>query len=313
VEGVNGGEYMDQAEQLRNVIKMNSPARSPLARIITVTSGKGGVGKSNTSINLACQFKKMGKRVIILDADFGLANIEIMFGTVPKHNLCDLIYQGKSITDIITWGPMEIGFISGGSGIAGLSNLSKEYLNYIIQNLAQLDSIADIIIIDTGAGISDAVLDFLVASGEVIVVSTPEPTAITDSYSLLKALNRHPRFSRENSKIKLIANKVSSEEEGEAVFNKLNTVVNRYLKLTVEYLGAIPQDRHLEEAVMQQMPVSIQSPNSKSAVAYEKMAYALMDKEYDKSVVKRGMAAFFSHIVAGNLPFTGKIINNNNK
>ena len=166
---------MDQAEQLRNVIKLN-PAPRPLARVITVTSGKGGVGKSNTAINLACQFRKLGQRVIILDADFGLANIEIMFGTVPKHNLCDLIYQGKSITDIITWGPMDIGFISGGSGIAGLSNLSRDYLNYIIQNLARLDAIADVIIIDTGAGISDAVLDFLVASGEILVVATPEPT-----------------------------------------------------------------------------------------------------------------------------------------
>ena len=290
---------MDQAEQLRNVIKMN-PMPRPLARVITVTSGKGGVGKSNTSINLACQLKKLGRRVIILDADFGLANIEIMFGTVPKHNLCDLIYQGKNITDIITWGPMDIGFISGGSGIAGLSNLSKNYLNYIIQNLEKLDAIADIIIIDTGAGISDAVLDFLVASGEILVVATPEPTAITDSYSLLKALNRHPRFSREDSQIKVIANKVTGEEEGEIMYNKLNTVVNRYLKLPMVYLGAIPQDHQLEASVMQQMPVSIYKPNSKSASAYERMAYALVDKEYDKSLVKRGMAAFFSHIVAGN-------------
>ena len=290
---------MDQAEQLRNVIKLN-PAPRPLARIITVTSGKGGVGKSNTSINLACQFKKLGQRVLILDADFGLANIEIMFGTVPKHNFCDLIYQGKSITDIITWGPMDIGFISGGSGIAGLSNLSQDYLNYIIQNLAKLDAIADIVIIDTGAGISDAVLDFLVASGEILLVATPEPTSITDSYSLLKALNRHPRFLRDDSKIKVIANKVSSDTEGEMMYNKLNTVVNRYLKLPISYLGAIPQDHHLEDAVMQQKPVSMQSPNAKSARAYEKMAYALMDKEYDKSLVKRGMAAFFSHIVAGS-------------
>ena len=290
---------MDQAEQLRNVIKLN-PAPRPLARIITVTSGKGGVGKSNTSINLACQFKKLGQRVLILDADFGLANIEIMFGTVPKHNFCDLTHQGKNITDIITWGPMDIGFISGGSGIAGLSNLSQDYLNYIIQNLAKLDAIADIVIIDTGAGISDAVLDFLVASGEILLVATPEPTSITDSYSLLKALNRHPRFLREDSKIKVIANKVSSDTEGETMYNKLNTVVNRYLKLPITYLGAIPQDYHLEDAVMQQKPVSMQSPRSKSALAYEKMAYALMDKEYDKSLVKRGMAAFFSHIVAGN-------------
>lgn len=290
---------MDQAEQLRNVIKMN-PMQRPRARVITVTSGKGGVGKSNTAINLACQFKKLGQRVIILDADFGLANIEIMFGTVPKHNLCDLIYQGKSITDIITWGPMEIGFISGGSGIIGLANLSRDYLNYIIQNLAKLDAIADIIIVDTGAGISDAVLDFLVASGEILVVATPEPTSITDSYSLLKALNSHSRYSREDSKIKVIANKVTSADEGEVMYSKLNSVVSRYLKLPISYLGAITQDVQLEKAVMQQMPVSMQSPNAKSARAFEKMAYSLMDKEYDKSLSKRGMAAFFSHIVAAN-------------
>ena len=157
---------MDQAEQLR-IIKASQIKSKPLARVMTVTSGKGGVGKSNVSINLAIQFRRMGKKVIILDADFGLANIEIMFGAVPKHNLYDLIYQGKNITDIITRGPMDIGFISGGSGIAGMSNLSQDYLNYIIHNLAQLDKIADIIIVDTGAGISDAVLEFLVACGEV--------------------------------------------------------------------------------------------------------------------------------------------------
>jgi flagellar biosynthesis protein FlhG len=218
-----------------------------------------------------------------------------------------LIYQGKSISDIITWGPMEIGFISGGSGIAGMSNLGKEYSNYIIQNLSKLDSIADIIIVDTGAGISDAVLDFLVAGSEILLVSTSEPTAIADAYSLLKALNRHPRFKRDESKIAVIANKVSSEDEGEAVYNKISTVVSRYLKLSVSYLGAVPQDKHLQESVMKQTPVSIQNPNAKSAMAIEKMAYSLMDKDYDSVVVKRGMAAFFSHIVAGN--YQGKIIN----
>ena len=146
---------MDQAEQLR-ILKAGQQQPKPLARVITVTSGKGGVGKSNTSINLAIQFRKMGKRVIILDADFGLANIEIMFGAVPKHNLYDLIYQGKSITDIITWGPMKVGFISGGSGIAGMSNLSRDYLNCIIHNLVQLDAMADIVIVDTGAEIGRA-------------------------------------------------------------------------------------------------------------------------------------------------------------
>lgn len=290
---------MDQAEQLRNIIKASSQNSRPLARVITVTSGKGGVGKSNTCINLALQFKKMGQRVIILDADFGLANIEIMFATIPKNNLSDLIYKGENIKDIITWGPGDVGFISGGSGIAGLSNLSREYLNYIIQNLVELDAIADVIIIDTGAGISDAVLEFLVASGEILVVTTPEPTSITDSYSLLKSLNRHPRFGKENSQIKVIANRVDSEEEGKSLFHKLNSVVSRYLKLPIQYLGYVPYDNQLLDAIMQQTPVSLYNPAAKSAIAYEEIAATLMNKEMNKKLKKRGMAAFFSHIVNG--------------
>lgn len=292
---------MDQAERLRNIIKAGSilSQNKPHARVMTVTSGKGGVGKSNTAINLAVQFRKMGKKVIILDADFGLANIEIMFGAVPKHNLFDLIYQGKNIREIITWGPMEVGFISGGSGIAGMSNLSKDYLNYIIKNLSELDTIADIILVDTGAGIADAVLEFLVASGEILLVTTPEPASITDSYSLLKALNRHPRFSNEDTQVKIIANKVESPNEGNMLFNKLNSVVNRYLKIPIVYLGAVPQDSQLTRSVMQQTPVCIQAPASKSAAAYEMIAAGLLNPEKCKNVPKRGMTAFFSHIMTG--------------
>ncbi|MBQ3899535.1 MAG: MinD/ParA family protein [Lachnospiraceae bacterium] len=286
---------MDQAESLR--MKTALEQQKTLARVITVTSGKGGVGKSNTAINLAIQFRKMGKRVIILDADFGLANIEIMFGAVPKHNLCDLIYQGKNIRDIITWGPGEVGFISGGSGIAGMSNLSVDYLNYIIRNLSELDSIADIIIVDTGAGISDAVLEFLVASGEIIVMTTPEPTSITDSYSLLKALSRHPRFNQTNTQIKMIANRVEKESDGELLFRKLYAVVQRFLRLPMSYLGSVPQDMQLSRAVMQQVPVSIASPGAKSSQAYERIAARLLDKESELKGTNRGMAAFFSHIM----------------
>lgn len=292
----------DQAENLRQMVQASGSVLGtngrPLARVITVTSGKGGVGKSNTSINLAIQFRNLGKRVIILDADFGLANIEIMFGTVPNHNLSDLIYQGKNIKDIITWGPGDVGFISGGSGIAGLSNLSRDYLTYIIRNLAELDAIADVIIIDTGAGISEAVLEFLVASGEILLVTTPEPTSITDSYSLLKALNRHPRFSRENTKIKVLTNRVGNDREGDLLFQKLNVVVTRYLGLTLEHIGSVPQDKMLSDAVMQQLPVSLAHPGAKSAMAYRNITEALMGLENDGKVKRRGMAAFFSHIVA---------------
>lgn len=288
---------MDQAQQLRNIIKANQ--QRPVSRVITVTSGKGGVGKSNTAINLAIQFQRMGQRVIILDADFGLANIEIMFGAVPKHNLYDLIYKGMNMREIITWGPENIGFVSGGSGIVGMSNLSRDYLSYIIQNLAELDAMADIIIVDTGAGISDAVLEFLVASGEIILVTTPEPTSITDAYTLLKALGRHNRFSGESTKIKVLSNRVDSIEEGKTLFSKLNAVVSRYLKLPIEYLGSVPQDYELSRSVMMQKPVSINNPKAISTKAYEEIAGILMNKEINQSIPKRGMAAFFSHIVAG--------------
>ncbi len=287
---------MDQASQLR-VIKANQ-LNKPLARVLTVTSGKGGVGKSNTSINLAIQFRKMGKRVVILDADFGLANIEIMFGCMPKHNLCDLIYQGKKIKDIITEGPMEVGFISGGSGIAGMGNLTVDQLNYIINNLAELDAFADVIIIDTGAGISDAVMEFLVASEEILLVTTPEPTSITDSYSLLKALYRHPKYNAEATTVKMIANRVEREEDGKTLYNKLDLVVKKYLKMPFEYLGGVPQDDKLVKAVMQQTPVSMMYPGSKASIAYENIVNRLMNKEETVKQPKRGMAAFFSHIIS---------------
>ena len=289
---------MDQAEQLRRIIKGSAPPKRPLARVITVTSGKGGVGKSNSAINLAIQFRRMGRKVIILDADFGLANIEIMFGAVPKHNLCDLIYQGTDIKDIITWGPMEVGFISGGSGIAGMSNLQRDELNYIIKSLSELDEMADIIIVDTGAGIADAVLEFLVASGEILLVTTPEPTSITDSYSLLKALGRNPRFRPEQTQIRVLANKVADEAEARSLYTKLETVVERYLKLPISYLGMVPQDNQLAKAVMQQTPVSLDNPKARSAVAYELLAAKLLNRELNKTIPRRGMAEFFSHIMS---------------
>lgn len=289
---------MDQAEQLRRIIKGSAPQRRPLARVITVTSGKGGVGKSNTAINLAIQFRRMGQKVIILDADFGLANIEIMFGAVPKHNLGDLIYQRMGIKDIITWGPMEVGFISGGSGISGMSNLNRDELSYIVESLSELDEIADTIIVDTSAGIADAVLEFLVASGEILLVTTPEPTSITDSYSLLKALGRNPHFRPEVTQIRVIANKVSDANEARALYAKLETVVNKYLKVPISYLGMIPQDPQLARAVMQQMPVSLDNPKARAAVAYEILAAKLTNRELNKTIPRRGMAEFFSYIMS---------------
>ena len=165
---------MDQAENLRTIIKKQNQKTIENARIIAVTSGKGGVGKSNISINIALQFARMGKRVIILDADFGLANIEVMFGIIPKTNLSDLMFKGKELKDIILDGPEGVKFISGGSGIAKLANLDREQVRRMVGKLSELEEMADIIIIDTGAGMSSSVLEFLVSAPEIILVTTPE-------------------------------------------------------------------------------------------------------------------------------------------
>lgn len=289
---------MDQAQQLRNVIKkQNQKAIRQTARVLTVTSGKGGVGKSNLSVNLAIQFRKMGKRVLIFDADFGLANVEVMFGAIPKFNLSDLIYRGKDISEIITEGPMEIGFISGGSGILGLNNLTKEQIGYLVKCLEKLSTMTDVIIVDTGAGISDSVLEFVLTSPEVILVSTPDPSSLTDSYSLLKALHHHPDFAKNKSQIYVVSNRVTNAKEGRQLFDKLDSVVRQFLSGKIQYLGAIPQDSALEKAVRQQKPVSLSSPGAKSAEAFENIAKAIMNENDVAVSGKWGISKLINKII----------------
>ncbi len=287
---------MDQAEKLRDIVKKNQKT-APKARIFTVTSGKGGVGKSNVAVNLAVQMKKRGKKVIIFDADFGLANVEIMFGAIPKYNLSDLIYREKSITEIITPGPMDVGFISGGSGITGINNLSKEQLKFLVANLEKLDELADVIIIDTGAGISDNVLEFVMASPEILLLVTSEPSSLTDAYSLLKALHRNEEFRQAESKIKVISNRVVSEEEGVGIFEKLNAVVGQFLNGDLEYLGIIPKDPLLEKAVCQQQPVSILYPDAKSSKAMEYLSGYLLDGVAAPVEEKKGIVQLLSRFI----------------
>ena len=284
---------MDQATELRNIVKSNQIV-THMARVITVTSGKGGVGKSNVAINLAVEFKKLGQRVIIFDADFGLANIEVMFGAVPKHNLADVIYHGAAMSDVVTVGPMDIGFISGGCGIAQLSQLNMQQVSVLVNSIVQLDSMADIVIIDTGAGISGTVLEFLMASNEVLLVTTPEPTSITDSYSLLKSMSRHERFIGSDIAIKMIANRVEDTQEGQQLYQKLNAVVKSYLKMDLGFLGVVPQDQQLARSVMLQSPVCIQNPNSRSARAFADLAAVLLNLEQSQRSIRRGMAGFLS-------------------
>ena len=286
---------MDQAQQLRNIIKQQNMQQQHLARVITVTSGKGGVGKSNMSVNMAIQLSRLGKKVIILDADFGLANVEVMLGTRPKYNMADMIFGGKDIRDVICKGPENIGFISGGSGIKELSNLSKDQISWIINMMCGLDSLADIIIIDTGAGISDAVIDMVLASSEVLLVTTPEPTSITDAYALLKTINKTPRFNAENTRIRMIGNRTLNMSDGYDLYNKLNSVVERFLNMKMEYLGAVPFDVNLTKAVMRQQPVSIAYPNTPAVKSIKAMAKTLIDMEQSETKsVRTGLSGLFS-------------------
>ena len=286
---------MDQATTLRNMVKERSQgAEKKKARVITITSGKGRVGKSNTSVNLALALSELGKKVIIFDADFGLANVEVMFGALPKYNLSDVIYRGKSIEDVITQGPNNIGFISGGSGIVSLSNVNRDQLAYLIHNLNNLDNLADFVIIDTGAGISDQVLAFAMMAPEIIMITTPEPSSLTDSYSLIKALYRNPNFDKDNTNIRVLANKASTIEDGELVYQKLASVVTKFLQGRLDYLGMIPLDATIDKAIRQQKPVMISFPNCKASKAYKLVASDLINGTHSANNIKRGISEIFS-------------------
>lgn len=285
---------MDQATQLRNVIKVRNQKPVTTARVITVTSGKGGVGKSNTSVNLAIWLSKAGKKVIIFDADFGLANVEVMFGAIPKYNLSDVIYNGKNIKEIITQGPLGIGFISAGSGIVGLNNLTHEQVLLLVNSINELNNLCDFIIIDTGAGISDSVLEFVAASPEILLITTPDPSSLTDSYSLMKALYRRSDFEPNNTSISVIANKVSSKEDADAVYRKLNSVVGQFLHGSLEYMGYVPSDSAVEKAVRQQKTVSLFEPNAKASKAYENITNVILDGTQLPEISRKSLSQIFS-------------------
>ena len=293
---------MDQAQNLRNIIKAGG-TKEVLSRVITVTSGKGGVGKSNLAINLAISLSRLGKKVVVLDADFGLANIEVMLGIRPQYNLSDLMFRGKSLSEIITAGPENVGFISGGSGIREMTNLTKEQLINLSSRLSELDRQTDVVIIDTGAGISGNVMEFVVLSGEVLLIATPEPTSITDAYALLKTLNYQPEFTREHCHIKLIANKVRNEKDGREFFEKLSVVADKFLNISLEYMGAVPSDNNMSKAVMKQQPLSVAYPNSQAARAIDDMARILAAPQGEAVIksVRRGLVGIFSETLKRTL------------
>ena len=272
---------MDQADELRKKVEMLKE-QAPTSRVIAVTSGKGGVGKTSISVNLALQLQNMGKKVVIIDADFGLANVEVMLGIRPQYNLADLVYNGKSVEEIITQGPNGIGFISGGSGVQDLVNLDKLSLKKLISKMVKLDSLYDVVIIDTGAGIADSVIEFVISSPEVLLVVTPEPTSITDAYSLLKAVNRKKEFDREQKSIKVVTNRVSNEDEGLEIFEKISIVVSKFLNIHLDYLGYIPQNKGMSSSVLEQKPVLLREPDGEPAYQIRKMCNKLLDIAEEK-------------------------------
>jgi flagellar biosynthesis protein FlhG len=286
---------MDQANQLRNIIKAEQ--QYPSAKVITITSGKGGVGKSSISVNLAIQLQKMGNRVIILDADFGLANIEVMVGIRPRYNLADLIFHGKKLEEIITEGPEGIGFISGGSGIQELTHLSHEQINSLNQSLWRLDEVADVVIIDTGAGIGNEVMEFVYSSDETFLVVTPDPTSLTDAYAVLKSLNLRRSEEKPKASVKMLANRVSSYAEGRELYNKLQVVVDRFLDVKLDFLGAIPQDNLLSKAVLRQTPVSLSFPRSASSKALHEIASMIHNNKVLEQREQGGIRLLFYNLI----------------
>ncbi|MDE5966393.1 MAG: MinD/ParA family protein [Lachnospiraceae bacterium] len=287
---------MDQASNLRAQMQRLDGYSSPL-RVLAVTSGKGGVGKTSFSVNLAIQLEKMGKRVLILDADFGLSNVEVMLGIRPQYNISDLIYKQKNISDIITEGPMNIGFISGGSGVQDLGNLDSKQIKLLISKLSQLDSMYDNIIIDTGAGISDSVLEFVLTCPEIMLVVTPEPTSITDAYSLLKAVNRKKEFIATQKTINVVSNKVESESEGMEIYKKLNAVASKFLNIQLEYIGYIYHDRNIAKAVIEQNPITITEPKGETARLIFGIADRIVnDKKYEEQQ-GQGIAGVFLNYI----------------
>jgi flagellar biosynthesis protein FlhG len=272
---------LDQAARLRQMVfekQKNTRKSNRNTKIFTITSGKGGVGKSNMVINLAIALKKLGKKVLVLDADLGMGNADVLIGTVPRYTIFDMILNNKSINDVVINGPLGIKILCGGTGLSRLDDLTKEQRETLINKLGEIIDF-DYILIDTGAGINRTVMAFIECSHEVFIVTTPEPTALTDAYSLLKTLWIH----NVKSSAKVIVNKVLSNEEGNNIFNRLNSSANRFLGASLVHLGNVAEDRRLVQAVRMQKPVVLSFPTSEVSKNIEDIAKKLEGTSYSSS------------------------------
>lgn len=283
---------MDQAEKLRLMARTyksqveediksgfaesSAPASDqPKTRTFAITSGKGGVGKTNFTINLGLALMKQGYRVMVLDADLGLANVDVILGLKAQYNLSHLIKGEKSIREIITVTPTGLQVIAGGSGMHELANLPRKKLQRFIKSLSELEGMADILLIDTGAGLSRSVMSFVMAADEVIVIATPEPTSITDAYGLVKTLYN----TRPESKVHLVVNRVENAQEADETASKFTVVAQKFLQFPVATLGYVLDDHLVSKAVKNQEPFFIRYPKSDASHCLEQLANQLVNKD----------------------------------
>ena len=276
---------LDQAESLRKLINNEEQENSKAAtKIITVTSGKGGVGKSNFVVNLAISLQNKGKKVLIFDADLGMGNDDVLMGLYPKHNIFDIIYSDLEIKDVIIEGTNGVSLIPAGSALSKAQELGEDEKKLFIEKLGTLDEY-DYILMDTGAGVNKDVLSFIAASEELIIITTPEPTSLTDGYSLVKATDHY----KLKTKAKIIVNKAFTKEEGQETYNKFDRAVRKFLKIDVEYLGCILEDRKLVQSVRQQKPFIILYPNCDASMDIETIAMKLIGQEIDSLNGAKGL------------------------
>ncbi len=265
------GEIMDQAQTLRRMAqKQQSQAGGRPLRTLAVTSGKGGVGKTNITVNLALCLCKMGHKVLIIDADLGLANVDVVLGLNPQYTIKDVINGEKSIEEVLVQGPGGMQILPATSGVAEMSNLTRDEKMMLLQVFDTFELDADFVFIDTAAGISDTVLYFNTAAQQRIVIATGEPTSLTDAYALIKVLH----LNHQQNDFSLLVNNVADATEAKQVYRKLAAAADHFLggEVSIDYLGFLPTDKSVHNAVMQQKPVVEAFPGSEIAKAFVKMA-----------------------------------------
>ena len=261
----------DQADGLRLLMKEihktadnigSSQDTAQKTRIIAVTSGKGGVGKTNVATNMGIAYAQMGKKVIVLDADLGLANVNVIMNVIPQYNLYHVIKKQKRLSEIIIDTEYGIKLIVGASGFAKIANMGEEERDEFIKEMYTLSDV-DIIIIDTSAGVSKNVLSFVAAADEVVIITTSEPTAITDAYGIIKVIATE--VDNMNLNLKMIINRVDSALEGKRIADRMINIAAQFLNLKIEYLGFIYNDPLVTKAVLKQKPFIIAEPNGKAS------------------------------------------------